>query len=260
MKKTICVLLVSMLALCAVCAYAEGSNKQNDWWSGGFTMPEMPEMPTIDTSNWGSMEMPEGWGNISMDGFGKPLNGDSWGSMGMDSDWAKQFEDMKKQSGIDFNKNLDNGVSDNWPPQSFKDLESAFNDQKKDVNITKPETKDIQSTFSEMFGNIETPKMDVPEIDTGALKLPDMNVPNNAFIGSVSGVANMNSVRYILSGAGSNMNTSLSFGSLGSLPNAAFSIQEQNMKGAYQTIKGSLTPQTDWTKKYDGSLYKLPAK
>lgn len=230
---------------------------------GEFDLPEMegfPEMPEMDTSKWGEFTMPEGWGDMDFGNFSKPAQG-SWGDLGGNSDWGSAFEDMKKSMKDKFgsSSNFDNPSSE-WPPQSFKDLASAFDQQKNDINNTAPEgTQDMKELFKEKFGDvgIDTSEKDIPPLDFAqdALGTPDLTAPDSPVVGAISSIANLNKINSFLNSMSGKIADDASFDNLKDFPNLGTEIQKIDMNSTFDSLAASLAPKMDPSKKYDGSLF-----
>lgn len=253
MKKTISILIMVLALALTANAFADGGN----WWGDGMKMPDMPEMPEIDTSSWGEFTAPEGWGEFGLDGFTSPLNGGSWGDMGIDSDFGAAFEEMKKKMESEMDSKWGSGESDSWPPQSFKDLEAAFNKQQDELDTTTSNNKDIQSAFREMFGDVGTTDISgLPDLDTSILNSnTDLDPGSSSLISGISNIANLNTINSFINSAKSNIDTDLSFGSMSGMPSQAFTIDQKNMKSIYSGLENELAPQMDINKTYSGSLF-----
>ena len=254
MKKTTCILIMVLSLIFSASAFADSGK---NWWGDGIKMPDMPDMPEIDTSSWGEFTAPEGWGEFSLDGFSSPLNGGSWGDMELDSDFGAAFEEMKKKMESDMDSKWGSGESDSWPPQSFKDLEAAFNKQQTEQETTTTNNKDIQATFKEMFGDVGT--MDItglPDLDASILNTnTELDPGSSSLISGISNIANLNTINSLINGAKSNINTDLSFGNMSEMPSQAFTIDQKNMKSIYSGLESELSPQMDINKTYSGSLF-----
>lgn len=252
MKKTISILIVALAMIFSFSAFADGGS----WWGDGMKMPEMPEMPEIDTSTWGEFTAPEGWGEFSIDSFTSPLNGGSWGDMGFDSDFGTAFEEMKKKMESEMESKWGSSESDSWPPQSFKDLESAFNSQQSELETTQS-SKDIQSIFKEMFGDVGSTDLgELPDLDASILNTnTDLDQDSSSLISGISSIANLNTISSFISGAKSNIDTDISFDSLTGMPSQAFTITQKDMKTIYEGLESGLSPQMDYKKTYNGSLF-----
>lgn len=228
---------------------------------GNFDLPEMEgfEMPEIDTSKWGEFTMPEGWGDMDFSNFSSPVQG-SWGDLGGSSDWGSAFEEMKKSMEDKFgsSSNFDNSSSD-WPPESFKDLAAAFDQQKADLDTPSEGDNDLKSLFNEKFGDvgIDTSDMEMPSLDSTKenLDTPDLTLPESSLVGAISTVANLNKINDFLNNMSDKISDGVSFDGLNDFPEMGTEIQRVDMKSNFNALVENLSPKMDPTKKYNGSLF-----
>ena len=229
---------------------------------GDFDLPEMDsiEMPEIDTSKWGEFTKPEGWGDMDLGNFSSPIQG-SWGDLGGSSDWGSAFEEMKKSMEDKFGSSSNfNNSSSEWPPESFKDLAAAFDQQKNDIDTNPSEgDTDLKSLFNDKFGDvgIDTSDMEMPSLDAAkeSLDKPDLTLPDSPVVGAISSVTNLNKINDFLNSMSGQISDNASFDNLKDFPEMGTEIQKIDMKSTYNTLTENLAPRMDPTKKYDGSLF-----
>ena len=225
-------------------------------------MPEMPEMPSMEglTGGWGEFTMPEGWGSFSFDDFGSPMTG-SWGDLGTNSDWGSAFSDMQKQiqEGMG-TSNIGNG---DWPPASFKDLESAFNSQKSGLGEAGMNSGigDLQSQYESMFGaNGQEGFTGIPSLESAEADLDGkftLSGGTSSLVNSVSGKMQLNTISGLISSWSGSASQVASFDNLGTLPTIGDEITlKGDMFGEYQSRVGSLQVNINTDTKYNGSLFK----
>ena len=273
MKKVVCIVLIVVMILSVACSIAEtNTNQASQFPSLNFNV-EMPEFEAMDTSKWGdfdlptggtlpqmpdfdtsnfkiSGDMPDGWGDMSLDGFSMPAMGDGWGNLGESSDWGSAFEEMKKK--METQEIGGSQPSESWPPESFRQLEDAFNKTKSENEPgNSAGMEDIKSVFSEKFGNVDTGTSELPVFDVGTLDIPGFTDQGNGFIGTVTGLINLDKISSFLANTMSVSNQGAEQSDMPSLG----AINDKNLSGIFGSLKSTVKPLMDPEKKYDGSLF-----
>lgn len=164
MKRFFCILIILCLAL-TICASAESPGML----TGSFpdfdmSMPDMSDFSGFDEDSWPSgFSVPEGWGDLSLDGFsGFPEDWDDLSGSGME-EWEERFNSFRDQiSG----QSMESAFPD-WDMSDFDELKEAFEKSgsgQEDTGIT----EDIRNLFTSAFGEINDQPIEPPEITTDA--------------------------------------------------------------------------------------------
>ena len=212
MKRFTCVLLFLCL-LFTVCASAE-SSWPDSFPDFGGSWPDMPEFSGFDTDSWPSdFSMPEGWGDLSLDGFdGFP---EDWGSLtdsGME-DWEEKFNTFKDQAS---GQSAGSSFPD-WNSEGFDALKDAF--QQSASGRESVSSEDIRDLFAAAFGESGDQTLPTPE-------LPDLQKNQPLNYHETSGYQQISAIAETFGISG------LSAGSLGSLPDYS-GLDRNEMKSLF---------------------------
>ena len=195
MKRFTCVLLFLCL-LFTVCASAE-SSWPDSFPDFGGSWPDMPEFSGFDADSWPSdFSMPEGWGDLSLDGFdGFP---EDWGSL----------TDSGMEDGSSF---------PDWNSEGFDALKDAF--QQSASGRESVSSEDIRDLFAAAFGESGDQTLPTPE-------LPDLQKNQPLNYHETSGYQQISAIAETFGISG------LSAGSLGSLPDYS-GLDRNEMKSLF---------------------------
>lgn len=245
-------------------------NGDSSFPSFSFEMPEMPEMPEFEGFGEFTMpEMPEGFGEFDISSFGTPKTGE-WGNIGGDnSDWGSNFEDLRKQ--VQEGMSTPGSLGEDWPPQSFKDLQSAFDTQKSEEDSAADSPSSIQDLFASKFGDMNNTLPEMPSLDDKKADI-DLKGFESKIVSNTQTAMNLETINGRMMEVSSKITGELNVktidgqnidGGMDSLNNylqehSSIKPLEGGMFNAYSDLVSNLTPDKlgiDIKHKYNGNLF-----